>query len=91
MQASTPQCRPLARAFIEGIEIKPHAGITTSFIGEGGIMEVIGTPGTTALNAWKLKLLSAIGTEASAGAYSGLSTGNPLLDTIELEVTYAQG
>lgn len=75
---------------IEGIAIKGHAASSTTFFGEGGIAEVIGVPGSTANNAWKLKLLSAISTECSAGAYGSVSPASPLTDTIELEVIWAR-
>lgn len=84
---------PLVRG-IEGMQLKDHAGSTSSFFGVGGFSEFIGVPGVigaagvTALNAWKMKFLNSISGEASAGAYSGFSDGSPLTDTLELEVTW---
>lgn len=80
---------PLGRV-IEGIEIKQMAGNNTSFVALAGILAVLGIPGTTANNAWKLKFLQDINSDNNAGAYAGISPASPLADTIELEVTWAR-
>lgn len=79
---------PLGRV-IENIDVHEHAASTSTFVGTGCYVAVIGIPGTTAASAWKLKFLQAGGTEQSAGAYSGFSA-SPLTDVIELEITWAR-